>query len=186
MAGSSETDNTSSSTGLEVEVAAAGGGGGGGEAVASTAVTGGGAAVTTGEMAAALVSEGLKTEKDDDEVVYGFQRPEMQKKVALVGSVEHYERHVFLCYHAPESWPSKIEKAEYDPLPNSLVSALRNRKTDLPKKVRFFDSPMSLLLFLAGFSFRFSSCLFFCVCVLIELRNRLHQFFGFSLGNSSQ
>lgn len=181
MAGSSETDNNSSSTGLEVEVAAAGGG----EAVASTAVTGGGAAVTTGEMAAALVSEGLKTEKDDDEVVYGFQRPEMQKKVALVGSVEHYERHVFLCYHAPESWPSKIEKAEYDPLPNSLVSALRNRKTDLPKKVSFFDSPLSLLLFLAGFSFRFSCCLYF-FCVGIELRNRLHQFFGFSLGNSSQ
>ncbi len=53
MAGSSEADNNSSSTGLEVEVAAAGGG----EAVASTAVTGG-AAMTTGEMAAALVSEG--------------------------------------------------------------------------------------------------------------------------------
>jgi hypothetical protein len=160
MAGSSEADNNSSSTGLEVEVAAAGGGG---EAVASTAVTGGGA-VTTGEMAAALVSEGLKTEKDDDEVVYDFQRPEMQKKVALVGSVEHYERHVFLCYHAPESWPSKIEKAEYDPLPNSLVSALRNRKTDLPKKVGFFDSPLSLLLFLAGFFFGSPVAFIFLCC----------------------
>ncbi len=184
MAGSSEADNNSSSTGLEVEVAAAGGGGGGEEAVASTAVTGG-AAVTTGEMAAALVSEGLKTEKDDDEVVYGFQRPEMQKKVALVGSVEHYERHVFLCYHAPESWPSKIEKAEYDPLPNSLVSALRNRKTDLPKKVGFYDSPLSLLLFLAGYFFSIL-LLPLSFCVVIELRNRFHQFFGFSLGNSSQ
>jgi hypothetical protein len=176
MAGSSEADNNSSSTGLEVEVAAAGGG----EAVASTAVTGG-AAVTTGEMAAALVSEGLKTEKDDDEVVYGFQRPEMQKKVALVGSVEHYERHVFLCYHAPESWPSKIEKAEYDPLPNSLVSALRNRKTDLPKKVGFFDSPLSMFLFLAGFFFGSPVAI-----IVIELRNWFHQFFGFSLGKSSQ
>lgn len=158
IAGSSEADNNSSSTGLEVEVAAAGEGRGRErEAVASTAVIGG-VAVTTGEMAAALVSEGLKTEKDDDEVVYGFQRPEMQKKEALVGSVEHYERHVFLCYHAPESWPSKIEKAEYDPLPNSLVSALRNRKTDLPKKVRRFRFPSVLAPFSCWF-FWFSCCL---------------------------
>jgi hypothetical protein len=51
----------------------------------------------------------------------------------------------------------------------------------LPKKVGFFDSPLSMLLFLAGFFFGSPVAI-----IVIELRNRFHQFFGFSLGNSSQ
>jgi hypothetical protein len=106
-------------------------------------------------------SEGLMRE-DDDAVAYGFGRPDMQKKKSLVGSVDHYERHVFLCYHAAESWPAKIEKGAYEPLPNSMVSALRNRKTDMPKKVGFFHSPRHHHLF-------FFFLLPFCVCSVVAL-----------------
>ncbi len=65
---------------------------------------------------------------------HGFGRPEMFKS-ALVGSVDHYERHVFLCYKDASSWPAKVEAADYDPLPHSLVTALKTRKSTMPVKV---------------------------------------------------
>jgi hypothetical protein len=140
MAGSLEMEvekNNISVPEAEAELAVAAGG----ESVA--AIAEGGEVGTTEQRA----SEGLVRE-DDDAVAYGFGRPDLQKKKKpLVGSVDHYERHVFLCYHAAESWPAKIEKGAYEPLPNSMVSALRNRKTDMPKKVGFFHSPRHHHLF---------------------------------------
>jgi hypothetical protein len=154
MAGSLEMEvekNNISIQEAEAELAAAG------ESVAAAAE---GGEVGTAEQQA---SEGL-TRADDDAVAYGFGRPDLQKKKPLVGSVDHYERHVFLCYHAAESWPAKIEKGAYEPLPNSMVSALRNRKTDMPKKVGFFHSPRHHHLFFFFFSF---FLLPFCVCSVV-------------------
>ncbi len=65
---------------------------------------------------------------------HGFGRPEMYKS-ALVGSVDHYERHLFLCYKDASSWPAKVEAADYDPLPHSLVTAWKNRRSEVPVKV---------------------------------------------------
>jgi hypothetical protein len=65
---------------------------------------------------------------------HGFGRPEMYKS-ALVGSVDHYERHLFLCYKDASSWPAKVEAADYDPLPHSLVTALKTRRSEIPVKV---------------------------------------------------
>lgn len=70
------------------------------------------------------------------DATHGFTRPEMINKKPLVGSVDLYERHVFLRHNQPSSWPSKVEAADYDPLPSKLVSALRSKKNELPKKVR--------------------------------------------------
>ncbi len=65
---------------------------------------------------------------------HGFGRPEMYKS-ALVGSVDYYERHLFLCYKDASSWPAKVEAADYDPLPHSLVTALKTRRSEMPVKV---------------------------------------------------
>jgi hypothetical protein len=156
MAGSLEMEVEKNNIGIqeaEAELAATAAGG---ESVAAIAE---GGEVGTAEQQA---SEGLIRE-DDNAVAYGFGRPDLQKKKPLVGSVDHYERHVFLCYHAAESWPAKIEKGAYEPLPNSMVSALRNRKTDLPKKVGFFHSPRHHHLFFFFFFF----LLPFCVCSVV-------------------
>jgi len=60
----------------------------------------------------------------------------MIKKKPLVGSVDLYERHVFLRHNQPADWPSKVEAADYDPLPSKLVNAIRSKKNELPKKTR--------------------------------------------------
>ncbi|KAG0608892.1 hypothetical protein M758_8G140900 [Ceratodon purpureus] len=79
--------------------------------------------------------EGSAADENLD-ATHGFTRPEMAKKKPLVGSVDLYERHVFLRYNQPSSWPSKVEAADYDPLPSKLVSALRSKKNELSKKTR--------------------------------------------------
>ncbi len=121
-------------------------------------------AAAAGESVAAI-AEGGEVGTAEQQASEGLTRadgrPDLQKKKPLVGSVDHYERHVFLCYHAAESWPAKIEKGAYEPLPNSMVSALRNRKTDMPKKVGFFHSPCHHHLFFFFF------LLPFCVCSVV-------------------
>jgi len=123
-------------------------------------------AAAAGESVAAI-AEGGEVGTAEQQASEGLTRadgrPDLQKKKPLVGSVDHYERHVFLCYHAAESWPAKIEKGAYEPLPNSMVSALRNRKTDMPKKVGFFHSPRHHHLFFFFFFF----LLPFCVCSVV-------------------
>lgn len=71
---------------------------------------------------------------DNDDAKYGFTRSEMHSK-PLVGSVDLYERHVFLCHNTPENWPAKVESPDYDPLPSKFANALRSKKNELPKKV---------------------------------------------------
>ncbi|KAL0353497.1 UNVERIFIED_CONTAM: hypothetical protein Sangu_0931000 [Sesamum angustifolium] len=54
----------------------------------------------------------------------------------LVGTVELYERHVFLCYKNPQVWPPRIEAAEFDRLPRLLAAALAARKPDMKRQTR--------------------------------------------------
>ena len=72
------------------------------------------------------------------EVEFGFQRPEFGRQ-ALVGTVQIYDRHVFLCYKSPDVWPSHVEAAESDRLPRLLFAALKARKGDMKKRVSSFS-----------------------------------------------
>ncbi|KAH0854196.1 hypothetical protein HID58_090133 [Brassica napus] len=47
----------------------------------------------------------------------------------LAGTVEFYERHVFLCYKKPSFWPARIEASEFDRLPRLLSSVVSARKS---------------------------------------------------------
>ncbi|KAL6536617.1 hypothetical protein OROMI_026198 [Orobanche minor] len=66
---------------------------------------------------------------------YGFSRPDFRQG-PLVGTVEMYERHVFLCYKNPQLWPPRIEAAEFDRLPRLLSAALAARKSDMQRAVQ--------------------------------------------------
>jgi hypothetical protein len=66
---------------------------------------------------------------------FGFLRPEFRQN-PLVGTVDYYERHVFLCYKNPQVWPPRIEAAEFDRLPRLLSAALNARKADIRKQTR--------------------------------------------------
>ncbi|XP_062105677.1 altered inheritance of mitochondria protein 32 [Humulus lupulus] len=70
-----------------------------------------------------------------DEDKYGFSRPEMYQS-NLAGTVDAYDRHVFLCHKNPEAWASRVEDSESDPLPKLLSSALKARKNDITLKTR--------------------------------------------------
>lgn len=65
---------------------------------------------------------------------FGFSRPDFRQS-PLVGTVEFYERHVFLCYKNPQVWPPHIEAAEFDRLPRLLSLALSTRKADMKRQV---------------------------------------------------
>lgn len=71
---------------------------------------------------------------DDDAVKFGFERPEMYKQ-NISGTVDPYDRHVFLCYQSHEDWPPRVEASESDPLPKLLAGALKARKDDINVKV---------------------------------------------------
>ncbi|KAF8031731.1 hypothetical protein BT93_D0830 [Corymbia citriodora subsp. variegata] len=66
---------------------------------------------------------------------FGFSRPEF-RQVQLAGTVQFYERHVFLCYKNPKVWPPRIEAAEFDRLPRLLSAAVVARKNDMRKETR--------------------------------------------------
>ncbi|XP_059662375.1 uncharacterized protein LOC132308336 [Cornus florida] len=66
---------------------------------------------------------------------FGFLRPEFRQG-PLVGTVEYYDRHVFLCYKNPRVWPPRIEAAEFDRLPRLLSAALVAKKGDMKKQTR--------------------------------------------------
>uniref|UniRef100_M1C0W6 Sucrase n=1 Tax=Solanum tuberosum TaxID=4113 RepID=M1C0W6_SOLTU len=66
---------------------------------------------------------------------FGFSRPDF-RQTPLVGTVDFYERHVFLCYKNPQVWPPRIEAAEFDRLPRLLAAALTARKNDVKKQTR--------------------------------------------------
>ncbi|KAL6507299.1 hypothetical protein OROGR_023494 [Orobanche gracilis] len=79
-------------------------------------------------------TESLSTAVEDS-AKYGFDRGEMYKS-NLAGSVDPYDRHVFLCYKSHESWPSRVEDSDSDPLPKLLASSLQTRKNDISVKTR--------------------------------------------------
>lgn len=67
---------------------------------------------------------------------FGFTRPEFRTE-QIAGSVDLYNRHVFLCYKSPQVWPPRIEAAEFDRLPRLLSAAVSARKSDMRKEVPF-------------------------------------------------
>ncbi|XP_065862707.1 uncharacterized protein [Euphorbia lathyris] len=77
----------------------------------------------------------LNESASSSDVEFGFSRPEFRQS-SLVGTVEFYERHVFLCYKNPSVWPPRIEAAEFDRLPRLLSAALLARKGDMKKETR--------------------------------------------------
>ncbi|KAA8530192.1 hypothetical protein F0562_004900 [Nyssa sinensis] len=79
--------------------------------------------------------ESFSSDAASDDVKFGFQRPEMYKS-DLAGTVDPYDRHVFLCYKSHDSWPSRVEDSETDLLPKLLSGALKARKKDISVKTR--------------------------------------------------
>lgn len=69
------------------------------------------------------------------DIEFGFQRPELGKE-SLAGTVQFYERHVFLCYKTPHVWLSHVEAAEFDRLPRLFSAALDARIGDMMKRTR--------------------------------------------------
>ncbi|XAR58223.1 hypothetical protein NMG60_11026636 [Bertholletia excelsa] len=80
-------------------------------------------------------AENFSSDAASDDVKFGFQRPEMYKS-SLAGTVDPYDRHLFLCYKRHEAWPSRVEGSESDPLPKLLSGALKARKDDINVKTR--------------------------------------------------
>ncbi|KAL7217264.1 hypothetical protein ACSBR1_029050 [Camellia fascicularis] len=66
---------------------------------------------------------------------FGFFRTEFRQS-PLVGTVDYYDRHLFLCYKNPQVWPPRIEAAESDRLPRLLSAALMAKKGDMKKQTR--------------------------------------------------
>lgn len=71
----------------------------------------------------------------NSDIEFGFLRPEFGQ-TSLVGSVQIYDRHVFLCYKNPQVWPPHVEAAEFDRLPRLLCAALLARKAEMKKQTR--------------------------------------------------
>jgi hypothetical protein len=56
----------------------------------------------------------------------------------LAGTVEFYQRHIFLYYKNPKVWPPGIESSGFDRVPRLLSAAvmqLMPRKADMKKEV---------------------------------------------------
>ncbi|KAL2316636.1 hypothetical protein Fmac_030512 [Flemingia macrophylla] len=64
---------------------------------------------------------------------FGFFRTDFRQN-PLAGTVEFYQRHVFLCYKNPRVWPPRIEAAEFDRLPRLLYAAVVARKNHMKKE----------------------------------------------------
>ncbi|KAK1309780.1 hypothetical protein QJS10_CPA08g01768 [Acorus calamus] len=65
---------------------------------------------------------------------FGFGRAEFGQS-PLAGTVQIYERHVFLCYKTPDVWPAHVEAAEFDRLPRLLSAALLARKGEMKRQI---------------------------------------------------
>ncbi|XP_068657770.1 uncharacterized protein [Aristolochia californica] len=72
----------------------------------------------------------------DDDAKFGFKRAEMNES-HLPGTVDQYDCHLFLCYKNAESWPARAEGHDADLLPRFLSAALKSRKVDIPRKIKF-------------------------------------------------
>ncbi|RDY09957.1 hypothetical protein CR513_05588 [Mucuna pruriens] len=70
-----------------------------------------------------------------DDATSGFTRPEMYTE-NLAGTVDAYDRHVFLCYKSHMSWPPRIEDSDADPLPKLVAATSKARKKDMAVKTK--------------------------------------------------
>ncbi|XP_077237630.1 sucrase/ferredoxin-like family protein [Tasmannia lanceolata] len=91
-----------------------------------------------GSASGSFQNDGLLAGGDsgsNSDVEFGFLRPEFRQG-PLVGTVQIYDRHVFLCYKNPQVWPAHVEAAEFDRLPRLLSAALLARKGEMKKTTR--------------------------------------------------
>ncbi|KAK4787438.1 hypothetical protein SAY86_011271 [Trapa natans] len=107
----------------------------------------------SGSAPGSFQGDGLLSSGDGNgaisDVDFGFFRPEFRQS-QLAGTVQFYERHVFLCYKNPRVWPPRIEAAEFDRLPRLLSAAVAARKVDMKKE----EFPLNL------HKLKFSICLY--------------------------
>ncbi|XWS40688.1 hypothetical protein CRYUN_Cryun17cG0017100 [Craigia yunnanensis] len=75
-------------------------------------------------------SNNLSTVFAEDEAKFGFTREEMYSS-NLAGTVNPYDRHLFLRHKSYTDWASRVEE---DLLPKLLSSVLKSRKNDIPVK----------------------------------------------------
>ncbi|GKV37200.1 hypothetical protein SLEP1_g45258 [Rubroshorea leprosula] len=90
----------------------------------------------------------ISTVSADEDSKFGFTRPEMFS-TNLAGTVDAYDRHVFLCHKSPTEWASRVEE---DLLPKLLSSAFKSRKDDMTFKTKLTvceggDSDGDVLIF---------------------------------------
>ncbi|XP_028772357.1 uncharacterized protein LOC114729515 [Neltuma alba] len=85
-------------------------------------------------LASSMASENFSTATADDSK-HGFSRPEMYKE-NLSGTVDAYDRHVFVCYKNHEVWPPRVEASDSDPLPKLLATTVKSRKNDITIKTK--------------------------------------------------
>ncbi|KAK7293437.1 hypothetical protein RJT34_16302 [Clitoria ternatea] len=70
-----------------------------------------------------------------DDATNGFTRPEMYKE-NLAGTVDAYDRHVFLCYKSHVAWPPRVESSDADPFPKLVAATWKARRNDMPLKTK--------------------------------------------------
>ncbi|GMJ10434.1 hypothetical protein like AT4G26620 [Hibiscus trionum] len=91
-----------------------------------------------GSAAGSYSNEGLLAAEtaspSNSDAEFGFSRPDFRQQSPISGTVQFYERHIFLCYKSPSVWPPRIEAAEFDRLPRLLSAAVLARKTDMIKE----------------------------------------------------
>ena len=88
-------------------------------------------------MAEAVDNPSSFSENSDEDLKYGFQRPEMYKE-SITGTVDAYDRHVFLCFKSPEDWIPRVEGySDHGLLPKIFSSGFKARKNDIAVKVGF-------------------------------------------------
>jgi|UniRef100_A0A2N9HYH5 hypothetical protein len=87
-----------------------------------------------GSASGSFQNEGLLSSASDHDAEFGFTRPDFRTS-QLAGSVEFYQRHVFLCYKNPQVWPPRIEASEFDRVPRLLSAAVMAKKADMNKEV---------------------------------------------------
>ncbi|KAG5038106.1 hypothetical protein JHK86_018946 [Glycine max] len=75
-----------------------------------------------------------------DDAKHGFSWPEMYKE-NLAGTLEAYDRHVFLCYKSHLAWPPRLEAFDADALPLRVATVWRARKNDITVKRNWFITP---------------------------------------------
>ncbi|KAF4362316.1 hypothetical protein F8388_008200 [Cannabis sativa] len=100
-----------------------------------------------GSASGSFQNDGLltaDTSGSNSDAEFGFSRPDF-RSTQLVGTVDLYQRHVFLCYKNPQVWPPRIEAAEFDRLPRLLSAAVLARKSDMKKEIWFKRDEIELL-----------------------------------------